>query len=59
MKTKNKEKLISEKIGSAGETLADLPVTDEQARHATGGGDDTPTESISFVYGQVKARPNP
>ena len=57
MKTENQEKLINDKSPSAAETLADLPVTDEQAGHAKGGGDDMPTEEISFIFGQVKVRP--
>jgi hypothetical protein len=58
MKTENSERLIDEKTDSSGETLADLPVTDEQARQAKGGGDDMPTETISFIYGQANVRPN-
>jgi hypothetical protein len=58
MKTENQEKMINDKIHSPGETLADLPITDEQARHAKGGGDDMPTETISVNYGQVKVRYN-
>jgi hypothetical protein len=32
MKTENQEKLINDKGDARAETLADLPVTDEQAR---------------------------
>ena len=56
MKTENQEKLINDKSPALAETLDDLPVTDEQARHAKGGGDDMPTEAVSFSFAQVKVR---
>ena len=56
MKTENQEKLINDKCPALAETLDDLPVTDEQARHAKGGGDESPTETISFSFGQAKVR---
>jgi len=54
MKTEKQENVINDKDLSPAETLVDLPVTDEQARDAKGGGgDDMPTESVSYSFGQV------
>ena len=57
METENQEKQNNDTSHALDATLADLPVTDEHAEHAKGGGDDMPTEAISFSFGQVKSRP--
>ena len=55
MKTEKQDNVINDKDLSRAETLADLPVTDEQARNAKGGGgDDAPTESVSYSFGQIR-----
>lgn len=56
MKPRKQEKLINDNSHSLTETLADLPVSDEQARHAKGGSDDRPTEEVSFNFGPAKVR---
>jgi hypothetical protein len=53
---KEQESAKNDDINLQRDTLRDLPVTDEQARHAKGGGDDLPTEEVSFNYGQLKVR---
>jgi len=54
MKTEKQDNVINDKDISRAETLADLPVTDEQARDAKGGGDDMPTESVSYSFAQIR-----
>ena len=54
MKTEKEDNVINDKGISRAETLADLPVTDEQARDAKAGGDDAPTESVSYSFGQIR-----
>ena len=55
MKTEKEDNVINDKDLSRAETLADLPVTDEQARDAKGGGgDDMPTESVSYSFAQIR-----
>ncbi len=54
MKTEKEDNVINDKDLSRAETLADLPVTDEQARNAKGGGDDMPTESVSYSFAQIR-----
>jgi hypothetical protein len=56
MKTENQEELINDEGDALAETLADLPVTDEQARHAKGGPDDMPIETVSLNYGNLPVR---
>ena len=56
MKPRNQEKLINDKSHEAVETLADLAISDEQARHAKGGSDDRPTEQVSFNYAPAKVQ---
>jgi type VI protein secretion system component Hcp len=51
------ENLKNDESNFQADTLTDLPVTDEQAGNAKGGGDDMPTEEVSFNFGQVKVRP--
>lgn len=55
MKTENQEE-FNNKGDALAETLADLPVTDEQARHAKGGPDDMPIETVSLNYGNLPVR---
>jgi hypothetical protein len=59
MKTEKQDNVINDNDLSRAETLADLPVTDEQARDAKGGGDDMPTEEVSFSFGQVRSQYKP
>ena len=54
MRTENQERLINESSDSPAETLADLPVTDEQARQTKAGGDDMPTEAVNFSFAPVR-----
>ena len=54
MKTENQAKQNTDKSHQVVETLADLPVSDEEARHAKGGSDDMPVEEITFIHGEIK-----
>jgi hypothetical protein len=46
-------KKADERPGTEPETISDLTVTDEQAGSAKGGGDDRPTETVSFYYNKT------
>ncbi|HSE98737.1 MAG TPA: hypothetical protein VLD57_10785 [Blastocatellia bacterium] len=54
MSTEKKENLMNEKINPRADGLADLPVADEQAQQAKGGGDVVPTTSFSLNFGAIK-----
>ena len=54
MKTEAQENLMNDKSRSQAEALADLPVTDAQARAAKGGGDVVPTDIVSVNFAQIK-----
>jgi len=49
MKTEKQENLMSNKINPQAEELADLPVTDEQARQAKGGQIDSSDVEYKYI----------
>ena len=49
MNTEKKEDLLNEKINSQAEELADLSVTDEQARQAKGGQIDSSDVEYKYI----------
>ena len=53
MNTEKKETLSIENTNPQAQELADLFVTDEQAKQAIGGSGDRPTESISINFTKI------